>query len=384
MQNDPPYNYQLSGRYFAQIADGMEELGTRELDALGGKDVKPGYRGLFFTAEASGLYRVNYCARTITRVLAPLVSFDCHSTKYLYKTAYALDWPALFSLEHTFAVSANVSNSQVRHSQYAALCLKDAIVDKFRDRLGARPNVERLTPDVHLNLNLARNHAVISLDTSGGSLHRRGYRQTALGAPMQETLAAAVIALSAWDGERPLYDPLCGSGTLLCEALMRYCRIPAGYLRERFGFEFLPDYDAELWQRVRREADGLMRALPEGLIRGSDQAPTAIAAARTNCRALPYGEHIRFRQSRFQDLGDIHDSTIVCNPPYGRRMGKDEDLTLLMKELGDFLKNHATGSSAYVYFGNRELMKSIGLRTAWKKPLRNGPLDGRLARFDLF
>ena len=213
------YNYQMSNRFFAQIADGMDELGVEELTGLGAQDVKPTFRGLYFSADNEALYRINYTARIISRVLAPLLTFDCHSTDYLYKTARTIPWTELFSLDNTFVISANVSNSIINHSQYAALILKDAIVDSFRDKYDDRPNVERINADICFNLHISKNKATIYLDTSGGSLHRRGYREEAVDAPMQETLAAAIIRLSGWNGLTPLYDPMCGSGTLLLEAL---------------------------------------------------------------------------------------------------------------------------------------------------------------------
>jgi len=378
------YAYQKTNRYFAQIADGMEEIGIEELELLGASDVKPAFRGLYFSADKKTLYRLNYASRLCTRFLAPLLTFDCHSPEYLYKTAYKIDWTSLFDISSTFVISANVSHSIIRHSQYAALCLKDAIVDNFRDKLGKRPDVERINPDIHFNLHIENDKATIYLDTSGGSLHRRGYRSESLEAPMQETLAAAIIRLTQWDGETPLYDPMCGSGTLLCEAMMRYCRIPSGYLRGNFGFKFLPDFDGQLWKSVKKEMDDQIRELPKGLIAGSDVDRQAIDAARAGCRVLPGGEGIKFSNARFQDLPGLEGHTIVCNPPYGKRIGNKRNPGELVKEFGDFLKQRCTGSNAYVYFGERELIKSVGLRTSWKRALKNGSLDGRLVKYELY
>ncbi|MDT8274212.1 MAG: THUMP domain-containing protein, partial [Desulfomonilia bacterium] len=201
------FSYQKNDRFFAQISDGLESLGCEELVELGGRDVMPTYRGIYFSADAADLYRITYSVRAITRILAPLITFDCHSTKYLYKTAMAIPWADLFGLDETFSVSANVSHSLIRHSQYAALCVKDAIVDSFRDRFGSRPNVEKINPDIAFNLHLFKDTATIHLDLSGGSLHRRGYRKESGDAPMQETLAGAIIRLTGWNGETPLIDP---------------------------------------------------------------------------------------------------------------------------------------------------------------------------------
>jgi len=378
------FNYQMNRRFFAQVADGMEELGSEELTGLGAEEVIPTFRGLYFSADRGALYRINYAARIISRVLAPLLTFDCHSTKYLYKTACTIPWTDLFTLEDTFVISATVSNSIIHHSQYAGLVLKDAIVDSFRDRYNERPNVERINADICFNLHISHNKATIYLDTSGGSLHRRGYRQDSVDAPMQETLAAAIIRLSGWEGGTSLYDPMCGSGTLLFEALMHYCRIPSGYFRESFGFRFMPDFDEHTWKSIKREEDGKMRPLGKGLVAGSDSSSRAVEAARMNSRNLPSGRNVLLTKRLFQDIDSLKDTTIVCNPPYGLRMKSGQDMGAFMKEFGDFLKQRCTGSTAYVYFGNRELIKKVGLRSAWKKPLKNGQLDGRLVKYELY
>lgn len=378
------FSYLKNNRYFAQIADGVEELGAAELTGLGASDVKPTFRGAYFTADKATLYRVNYAARLLTHVFAPMVTFDCHSTKYLYKTARGIPWTEVFPLDRTFMITSTVSHSKINHSQYAAQVLKDAIVDTFKDRFGRRPNVDRLTPDLVFGLHLFNNKATISFETSGGSLHRRGYRKETVEAPMRETVAATIVALSEWDGSTPLYDPMCGSGTLLCEALLRYCRIPAGGLRASFGFMNLPDFDGRVWENVKRAEDRAARTLPEGLISGSDVSKDAVAAARTNINLLKGGERVLVKRLSYQDIPALEGRTIVCNPPYGIRMGRTGDMKEFIREFGDFLKKKCTGSTAFVYFGDRSLVKSVGLRSTWKKPLKNGPLDGRLVRYDLY
>ena len=378
------FTYQKSGRYFAQIAEGLEDLGKKELQELGAQDIKPGYRGFYFSADKASLYRVNYCSRLLSRILAPLIRFDCHSAKYLYKTACKIDWPSLIDLQNTFAVKANVSHSKITHSQYASLCLKDAIVDVFRNKTGKRPNVETKTPDVLFNLHIQNNKATIYLDTSGTSLHRRGYRLQSITAPIQEIIGAAIIRLSGWEGSKPLVDPMCGSGTLLCEAMMHYCKIPAGYLREKFGFESLPDFDAKIWTSVRQEADSSIRELPPGLISGSDKSKEAVKAAQANLKVFSQGKNIELSVKPFQNIKSLEKTVIVCNPPYGIRMDTDDKIKDFMKQIGDFLKQRCKGGEAYLYFGNRELIKSIGLKPAWKKILISGGLDGRLVKYSLY
>ena len=378
------FSYQKSGRFFGQITEGLEKLGAEELKELGAKEIKPSHRGFYFSADQASLYRINYCSRLFSRILAPLLRFDCHSSKYLYKTACKIDWPALISLDSTFAVNANVSHSKIKHSHYASLCLKDAIVDVFRESTGKRPDVETKTPDVRFNLYIQNNKATVYLDASGGSLHRRGYRKEGVAAPMQETVAAAIIKYSEWNGERPLIDPMCGSGTLLCEALMHYCRIPAGYFRKKFGFESLPDFEKKTWLRVKQEIDAQIRDLPKGLISGNDISSEAIKAARKNISCFRQAKNIRFYVSSYQKIKDLKNTVIISNPPYGIRLGAEGDMDIFVKELGDFLKQQCTDASAYLYFGNRELIKKVGLKPSWKKPLISGGLDGRLVKYSLY
>jgi len=243
------YQYQKDCRYFAQIADSLKETGAKELAELGAEDVRPEFSGIHFRADKSTLYRINYLTRLLSRCLAPIISHACHDTDTLYQRAKQIEWEDFFAQGNTFAVAGNVSDSAISHSKYAALRLKDAVADYFKEKTGQRPDVSVRNPDILLNLHIRNDKAIISLDTSGGALHRRGYREETVSAPMQETVAAAIIRASEWDGSIPLYDPLCGSGTLLCEALMRYSNIPAGVFRNRFGLNFYPTLTARSGSR---------------------------------------------------------------------------------------------------------------------------------------
>jgi len=383
-RQDSAYTYQKNSTYFAQIAEGLEPLAQQELKQLGAKKIQPGFRGLYFTVDQKALYRVTYQSRLIQKIIAPLELLDCHSTKYLYKRAKAIDWTDFLSLTKTFAIVSNVSNSHIRHSKYAALCLKDAIADFFTESVGQRPNVDTNDPDVWFNLYIHNNRAVIGLEVSGGSLHKRGYRVVGHDAPIQETVAAAMLELAEWNGERPLYDPMCGSGTLLCEAVMRYCRIPAGCFRRQFGFEALPDFDAALWQSVKAEADSQIRPLPPDLIAGSDVSTKALEAASANLAQLPQGADVKLKAIDFRNIKALANTVIISNPPHGLRVQKKEGMEAFCKDLGDFLKQRCQGSAAYLYFGDRTWIKHIGLRTTWKKPLASGGLDGRLIKLEIF
>ena len=382
----PPvqYQYQTDGCFFAQIADSIKAAGAAELSDLGARDVRPEFSGIRFTADKQTLYRINYMTRLLSRCLAPLISFPCDDADKLYRKARQVRWEDFFSENHTFAISGNVSDSTISHSKYAALRLKDAIADYFRGKTGDRPSVSVRHPNVRLNLHVRKNRAVISLDTSGGALHRRGYREETVVAPMQETIAAAMIRFSEWDGTVPLYDPMCGSGTLLCEALMRYCHIPAGVFRRRFGFEFLPDFDPALWHKVKKEADGEIKEIPSGLIGGSDVSKEAVRAARTNLMGIHHGHHVNIKRADFRDLPPFENGVVVTNPPYGIRIGGNEDLASFYKSFGDFLKQKCHGSKAFIYFGDRKYIKHIGLKASWKRPIQAGKLDGRLVKYELY
>jgi putative N6-adenine-specific DNA methylase len=378
------YLYQKDKKYFAQVSEGIEELGAEELSELGAKDIETIHRGIYFTAEKDVLYRINYNTRIISRVLAPLISFQCHNTDKLYERTKKLSWEQFLTKDNSFAIFSSVSESKITHSKYASLKLKDAIVDYFREKYNKRPAVNTRNPDVWFHLHIRNNKAVISTDTSGGSLHRRGYRKEGLEAPMQETLGASIIRLSGWNGEQPLYDPMCGSGTLLAEALMSYCRIPSQYLRRHFGFQQLPDYDDKLWKKVKRASDKKIRDLPQGLISGSDISKKAITVTKNNLKAIPHSDKIELKVMDYEKIYSLKDTVIVINPPYGIRIqtkGSTEDF---YKRLGDFFKQNCKNSTAYIYFGERKYIKNIGLRTSFKKPLRNGGIDGRLVKLELY
>jgi len=376
--------YQQDDSYFIQIAEGIKTEGAKEVAGLGGRELATVHRGIHFKASQKDLYRIVYNTRLASRCLVPLLAFKCTNTDDLYTKAKQVCWEDLIEKNNTFAISGNVSDSSISHSKFASLRLKDAIVDRFREKSGYRPDVSKKNPDIHLNLHIRKDFAEIGLDASGEALHKRGYREETISAPMQETVAAAIIRLSEWDGSIPLYDPMCGSGTLLCEALMDWCHIPAGIFRTRFGFERLPDFNKGLWQQVMKEAETDIRELPEGLIAGSDISKQAINAAKTNLMGLHFGKNVRINRCDFKFLPPIEGSVLVTNPPYGKRMGKEEDLDLFYKNFGDFLKRRCRRSSAYVYFGERRFLKKIGLRSSWKKPVRSGGLDGRLAKFDIY
>lgn len=375
------YAYQQDGLHTAQVADGLEDLLRDELMELGATHCEPGFRFVRFQAGADALYRIVYRSRLANRVLTPLLHFPCPTDKALYGAGRSIRWSDFLTPDQTFAITANVSESAIGHSQYAALKLKDAVADWFRDHGGQRPSVDPRAPDLWLNLHIRHDRATISLDASGGSMHRRGYRVMSVDAPMSETVAAAAIRMSGWNGDTPLVDPLCGSGTILCEAFMHGADIPAGFLRQRFGFTALPDFRPELWDEESDRPLALDRDLR---LSGSDLDAQAVQAARANLDRLPGGDAVPVERQDFFARPDLSGATIVCNPPYGIRLGKNDDLASWFKKFGDHLKRHCAGCTAFVYFGDRQWLKHVGLRPDWKKPLKNGGLDGRLAKFSLY
>jgi len=380
----PDFQYQKWSGYFAQLAEGTEDLGVEELTELGATKARAAYKGAYFEADKETLYRINYQSRIASRILAPLLTFQCHSTKYLYRTAKTIHWSKMLSPNDTFAVSATVSQSRINHSKYAALCVKDAIADYFTETRGKRPNVQTTNPDVRISLHIQNNKAVISLDTSGEALHKRGYRKRTLEAPMRETLAAAIIRLTGWNAETPLCDPMCGSGTLLIEALMQACKIPSGYLRHRFGFENLPDFDRDLWMIVKNGENRRIRPLAPGLLLGSDLSREAVKIAGENCDPLPFGEKIHWKAMSIENIAVPEGSLIICNPPYGMRLGDKKKAAELYGRIGKALKKRCSGSTAFIYIGDPSLIRKLGMKPSLKRTMPNGPIQGQICRFELF
>ena len=378
------YLYEKESQYFAQVAESIKDIAIKELRELGAYGLKPVFRGIWFKASKKNFYRINYFSRLISRILAPLVSFECNDKDDLYKAAKKVRWEEFLTPKKTFSIVANVSESDITHSNFAGLRVKDAIADYFRDRTNKRPSVDAKAPYIIINLHIHKNRATLTIDASGGALHKRGYREESVSAPMQETVAASIIRLSEWDGKVPLYDPMCGSGTLLIEALMMVCRIPAQVFRDSFGFERLPDFDVDLWEQVKKEARENFKALKKGLIAGSDVSEHSITAVKTNIMGLHFGSEITIEQKDFQDIKSIENSMIVTNPPYGIRMGKDKNLNKFYQNFGLFLKNNCKKSIAFVYFGEPKYIKKVPLSPSWKRPLKIGGLDGKLVKYELY
>lgn len=369
-------------RYFATCARGIEPVLAEELRGLGAFDVKPGRGGVHFHGDRSLLYRANLWLRTAIRVLMPILEAPVTSPDELYDAVKSLDWSEYMTPEHTLAVDCNVRDSHITHSKYAALRTKDAICDQFLERVGKRPSVDVEEPMVGLNLHIYRDDAVLSLESSGESLHKRGYRPILTKAPLNEALAAALILLTGWKPDVPFVDPLCGSGVLPIEAAWLALQRPPGLTRKRFGFQGWMDFDVKLWTAIRDEARHGVRKQLDAVILGSDIRRDAIASARTNARAAGIGHLLRF------DVKDVRDfqppdgppGVILCNPPYGERIGEEKELKPLYQALGEVFQS-CPGWSCFVFTGNATLARHIGLKPAERVPLFNGKIPCQLLKY---
>ncbi|HOP40589.1 MAG TPA: THUMP domain-containing protein, partial [Geobacteraceae bacterium] len=343
--------------FFATAAKGVEELLADEIRGLGISGVSVEKGGVRFSGEMIDCYRTNLWVRTAHRILMPVAGFSCESPGHLYEGVRSVPWRRYLGPGHTLAVSCNLRDSKITHSGFAALKTKDAIVDALRDSFGRRPNVDTRMPDVQVNVHLVRNHCTISLDTSGISLDKRGYRLDRNEAPLRETLAAAIIALSGWDGRVPLVDPMCGSGTLPIEAALKAsCRAP-GLTRSGFGFQRWPSFDSLAWTALLREAREQVRESLQSPVIGSDMSGKALGMARKNAERAGVGELISFSRASFDEgAPPASPGILLCNPPYGVRLSEEGQLRALYKKLGDTLKRSYTGYTAYVLCGNLGLV----------------------------
>ena len=378
-------------RFFATAAKGTESIVATELAAIGARKVRSTVGGVHFDGGLETLYRANLWLRTANRVLMPIAEFTCPTPEALYENARNVRWRDWMTVDSTFAVDCNCRDSRISHSHYAALKVKDAIVDEFRDSMGRRPNVDRHRPAFQINAHIAKDHCTLSLDASGDRLHLRGYRRQATEAPLRETLAAAVVGLVEWDNEGMFIDPMCGSGTIVIEAAFKAMNYAPGLLRcgdtgrIGFGFQRWRNFDRKLWGRLIDEARAGVREKIPGRILGYDISRPAIRIASENAKSAGLERHVRFMRGDALKLSPRgHRGVIVCNLPYGERTGGEEELQSLYSGFGDVLKQRCAGYTAYLFTGNLQLAKWIGLRTAKRFTLYNGPIECRLLKYELF
>lgn len=376
----------MSARTFAMTAQtmfGLEQLLAAELEAVGAQDIAVHNRAVRFRGDLSCLYRANFCLRTALRILIPLETFRVRNEHELYEGITRMRWEEHLGPDDTLAVACTLHSDRFNHSQYLALKAKDAIVDRFRARTGRRPSVDLDRPTARIHLHVHGEECLVSLDSSGGSLHKRGYRDQTNLAPINEVLAAGLVLLSGWKGDTPFVDPMCGSGTLLIEAALIAARIPPGSYREEFGFERWHDFDRTLWHRVKEEA--MRHVRPDGpLILGGELSPHVARKAQRNIAGAGLKDRIRIQNTPFQELTPPADSgTLVLNPPYGERMD-NEDVNALYKVIGDTFKAKWAGWSAWVITSNMEAAKHIHLTPKPRIKLYNGSLECRFLHYELY
>ena len=366
----------------AKTFQGLEEVLAKELTALGANNVEIGRRMVSFTGNKEMMYRANFSLRTALRILKPIKHFKAQSADEVYEAVKAIEWEQYLTNEKTFAVDAVVFSDEFRHSKFVAYKVKDAIVDYFREKTGNRPNVRLNNPDLSLNIHVAQDKCTLSLDSSGESLHRRGYRQETMEAPLNEVLAAGMILMTGWQGECDFIDPMCGSGTLPIEAALIARNIAPGVFRKEYAFEKWNDFDQELFDYIYND-DSAERAF-EHKIYGYDNNRQAIEVATRNVRAAGLTSEIELKLQDFADFQTPQEKAIiVSNPPYGERISAD-DLLGLYAMIGNRLKNVFKEGDAWILSYREECFDKIGLKPSVKIPVFNGALACEFRKYQLF
>ncbi|MGC6285317.1 MAG: THUMP domain-containing class I SAM-dependent RNA methyltransferase [Polaribacter sp.] len=363
---------------------GLESVLAKELLNLGAKNIKEGIRSVSFEGDLGFMYKANLSLRTAIRILKPLKKVRIYNEKDLYQQIQRIKWERYLSVDSTFAINAVVnSNHFTTNSHYIALKSKDAIADYFRHKESKRPNVDIKNPDLRIHIHIQKEFLTISIDSSGDSLHKRGYRTATNIAPINEVLAAGMVLLSGFTGEENFIDPMCGSGTILIEAAMIACNIPANINRKRFAFEKWKDYDEDLFYTIH---DSLLKRIKSlhCKIMGFDKAPSAVRKAKQNLINANLEEfvgvhHVNFFNSKKEVFGN---TIIMFNPPYGERLSIDTEE--FYRNIGDTLKNHYSGSAAWIITSDIQALKYVGLRTSKRIQLRNASLDCRFVKYELY
>ena len=360
---------------------GLEQVLAAELKALGAESVSPERRAVSFIGDKAMLYKANFLLRTALKVLRPVAQFNIHWKDDLYNNTKKINWSEYLTLGKSFSIDSTVQSELFVNSMYASLKVKDAIADYFRETLGKRPSVNQHDPDIRIHVYLMGDYCEISLDSSGESLHKRGYRMGQGEAPVNEVLAAGMILLSGWNGESDFMDPMCGSGTFLIEAAMIAKGIPAGIYRKSFAFEKWLDFDENLFSEIYNgdyEKESSIR------IYGSDISVQSCAIARANIKNAGLSKSIEVEVKDFIFMDPpFEDAIIITNPPYGERM-KPQSVAELYKSMGDVLKQKYAGYSAWIISSSEEGFRNIGLKPSRKIELFNGALPCSFRKFELF
>lgn len=362
---------------------GFEEILAKELNQLGAQRVEQGVRMVSFMGDKGFMYKANIALRTALKILKPIHNFRAFNENSLYKGMQLVDWSQYIGVDQTFVIDATVHSDHFKHSEFVAQKCKDAIVDQFRQNTGRRPSIDKLHPDLRINIHIGKENCNVSLDTSGASLHHRGYRTATNIAPINEVLAAGMLLLSGWDGRSDFLDPMCGSGTILAEAAMIACNIPANINRREFAFEKWSDFDADLFETITQSLLKKVREFHYNIV-GYDKAPSAVVKAKDNIRNANLDDYVSISEKNFFDTrkensGPLH---MVFNPPYGERL--DIQLERFYRELGDTLKGNYANTEAWFITANLEALKFVGLKPSRKIKLFNGSLEARLVKYEMY
>ncbi len=370
-------------RYIAKTSYGLEDVLAKELHDIGATNIIKYKRAVEFEGNLELLYKANFSLRTCLRILKPLHHFRATNADQLYIQTKKFNWNSLVNPNDTIAIDGVVNSDYFTHSKYAALKVKDAIVDQIRDAKGKRPNVDIKNPTYRFNIHIDRNECSILLDSSGDSLHKRGYRMHGGTAPLNEVLAAGMIYLSEWNLDTNFVDPMCGSGTIIIEALLMAKNIAPNINRDRFGFMDWEDYDKDLFIKTKNELILQQREFNHTFI-ANDLGENAIVNAKNNANAALIGDNIKFIVGDFKKLEhNLEDGFIITNPPYDERI-KQENVVEFYKEFGDTLKNNFTGFEAWVLSSNKEALKHLGLRTSRRLMLYNGALECKFHNYKMY
>ena len=367
----------------AKTMFGFEELLEKELKDLGALNVEKGVRSVSFEGDKGFMYKANLCLRTAIKILKPIHSFRVKSEQDLYDKIYQMDWNSYLSYDHTFAIDATVNSNLFNHSLYIALKTKDAIADKFREQHDKRPSVDLKYPDLRINVHIQNTDCTISLDSSGQSLHQRGYKTATNIAPINEVLAAGLLLLSGWDGQSDFMDPMCGSGTIPIEAAMIACNIPANINRKEFAFEKWGDYDEDLFDKIVEISLKKARDFHHKIY-AYDKVPSAVRKASDNVKNANLTDYIQVEQYDFFETEKSTDDKLhmVFNPPYGERLAIN--MEEFYAEIGDTLKQKYPNTDAWFITSNIESIKHVGLRPSRKIKLFNGKLESRLLKYEIY
>ena len=370
----------------AKTFKGLEQVLATELVQLGANNVQVERRAVSFTGDKRMLYTANMCLRTASRVLVPILSFKAQKADDIYEQVKALDWSQYMTIKTTFQIDATVYSDYFRHSQFVTYRVKDAIVDYWMEHENQRPSVKLEGADLYLNVHIAGDRVTLSLDSSGESLHKRGYRVANTQAPINEALAAGMLLLAGWKGQSDFYDPMCGSGTLLIEAALIARNIAPGVYRHGFAFEKWADFDADLWAEVYND-DSREREFKHKIY-GSDAGYYAVQAATKNIQSASLQRDIEVKQIRVEELRLADTNTegalVMINPPYGERLSQDKNVLRLYQDMGTALKHQFSGATAWVISSNEDALKCVGLRPTKKIHLVNGDLECLFNKYELF